>query len=896
MTVSKELSGLHTKDGKNIYTLDYVNSLRQHEEGKRNSKVFIPQSGPQEDGLHQSVDILVYGGSRGGGKANPYSTLVCTPAGKRRMGQLSVGDLVCTPYEGPQRIENIYEQGYNTIYRVHFNDNTYVDCMDTHLFYARQADDVAFDKTIAAKIFNNYEIGQLPPNAVKKGCVPYEVPLCGEVEMMKGVDEYSLPIHPYTVGTLLSIDPSVQYQSDGFWLKGCQKFTGWRMASFGYSCRRKNGCSLLRGITKENFYRTFHARRNQLSDVEAQDGIKRGIPNAYKTASVSARWNLIQGLLSTHSGQLKKHPYFATPSRQIAEDLADVARSLGGFATVSVIEQDRKPERIGWFRVWMIFPDDRRAFYSGGTKVYMQENAVLPTKPTNMGVLTKTITWIEQLPKKENCRCITISGRDHLYLTDGYTINHNTWTLMAEPLYDVHNPNFNGIIFRKNKDDFDNIINESSRFYKKFGRYNRSADDMTWYFHNGGQLSLSIYEMAYQKFDDKYRGQQYSYIGIDELPQMSFKRFKFLLTCNRNVFGIKSRMIGTCNPDPYSWLRVFISWYLDEEGYVIPERSGKIRYFYSGSDNVEEVVWGNTPEEVYAQCRQELDARWDPSLEQLGYNKETFFVKSFSFIKADLKYNKILLKNDKGYLAGLLNQSEATKARELDGCWNPHEVGNDLIKVSHMEQCFHNDEMTGDGIRRASCDVAFTGGDNCVMWLWIGWHLADVFVCQHSSVDTCNAIAAKLQEWGVTEDHFTYDLNGLGQTFRGFFKHAVPFNNVEAVGPKYKNLYDNIKSQCAYLFAQKIINREISFSSALLDMRFSGKGFDGRTLHDILLAERRAIAKDEAKADKGWCLIKKDVMKRIVGHSPDFIEALIMRMYFEIRHTKSAIPSWVSNL
>lgn len=34
-------------------------------------------------------------------------------------------------------------------------------------------------------------------------------------------------------------------------------------------------------------------------------------------------------------------------------------------------------------------------------------------------------------------------------------------------------------------------------------------------------------------------------------------------------------------------------------------------------------------------------------------------------------------------------------------------------------------------------------------------------------------------------------------------------------------------------------------------------------------------------------------MKRLVKHSPDFFEALVMRMYFEINHQAVKIPSWV---
>ena len=55
-------------------------------------------------------------------------------------------------------------------------------------------------------------------------------------------------------------------------------------------------------------------------------------------------------------------------------------------------------------------------------------------------------------------------------------------------------------------------------------------------------------------------------------------------------------------------------------------------------------------------------------------------------------------------------------------------------------------------------------------------------------------------------------------------------------------------------------------------------------LRDILMKERKAIKQDINQTDKGFCIIKKLDMKKIVGHSPDFIEAMLMRFIFEIKH------------
>ena len=114
---------------------------------------------------------------------------------------------------------------------------------------------------------------------------------------------------------------------------------------------------------------------------------------------------------------------------------------------------------------------------------------------------------------------------------------------------------------------------------------------------------------------------------------------------------------------------------------------------------------------------------------------------------------------------------------------------------------------------------------------------------------------AKLEEWGVLEENFTYDLNGLGQTFKGFFRRSVPFNNREAVEDKYRYVYDNVKSQCAYLFAHKLIDGEISINPRLLKRKYSGKGFEKWELKQILMKERKCI-----RAKRG------NVRQRILPH------------------------------
>ena len=463
-----------------------------------------------------------------------------------------------------------------------------------------------------------------------------------------------------------------------------------------------------------------------------------------------------------------------------------------------------------------------------------------------------------------------------------------TAALLMEALYDIYASRFRALLMRKEIEDLSDMIETSQMFYNQFGEYNRSKADMRWNFHDGGFLKFSYHSGSIDDFKIRFQGKQYAYIGVDEITHMDYAKFKYLITCNRNAFGLRNRFIGTCNPDPDSWVAKFISWWIGEDGFPIKERDSIIRYCFMDGDDVSTIIWGDTREEVYLRAKNIIDLYWKPEYSKYG-KPQDLFVKSVAFVEAKLADNEILLKSDPSYLANLANQSEEQRERDLGGNWKFKTAGDDMIKIPHMERFFTNPVQLGDEVRRVSCDAAFEGGDNLTLWLWKGWHIADLCVLRLNAKDAINAVKGKLQEWGVSEENFTYDLNGLGQVFKGFFPRAVPFLNNEAVDEKFKHIYGNIKSQAAYLFAKKLIDGEISIAPDLLERRYSGKGFHDNLLRDILMRERKAIRKDEKSYDKGWCIIKKAIMKRIVGNSPDFIEGLLMRMIFEIKHKQRRI-------
>ena len=474
-----------------------------------------------------------------------------------------------------------------------------------------------------------------------------------------------------------------------------------------------------------------------------------------------------------------------------------------------------------------------------------------------------------------------LSSTADISIVGGSRGGGKSYVLLMQALYDITNPNFRAIIFRKELDDLTDIIDTSYELFDTYGVFNKSKNDLTWNFNSGGWLTFSYHSMEQLNFHDRYQGKQYPYIGIDEVTQMSYQKFKVLTMSNRNAYGIRNRIVGSCNPDPDSWVARFIEWWIDQEtGLPIQERSGKVRYCTMMGDDVTEVVWGDTREEVFEKCREQIMAWWKDEYSEFG-TPQDLFIKSVSFVPAKLTDNKQLLNSDPSYLANLFNQDEETRARFLDGNWKFKAAGSDLIKMEHMERFYDNPRQEGDGIRRVSCDAAFDGGDMCVFYLWVGNHMEDIATCMKDAKKTVDFARALLERWRVREENFAYDLPGVGQVFKGFFPKAIPFDPRQGVDEKFRGMYYNVKAQAFQYFADHIKDGTYSINPELLERRFSGKGYKNKLFREILNEERKCVRFRED--DPTRVVDKVRVMKRIIHRSPDFVEGATIREIWNIK-------------
>lgn len=226
-----------------------------------------------------------------------------------------------------------------------------------------------------------------------------------------------------------------------------------------------------------------------------------------------------------------------------------------------------------------------------------------------------------------------------------------TYALLMEPLRYIFTQGYRAVIFRKNYTQITasgGLWDESLKMYSGIsGAIPFKTPKFRWEFRDKGAV---FFDYLWRDDDVlKWQGSQIAFIGFDELTHFSERQFFYMLSRNRSTCGIKPYVRATCNPDADSWVAEFISWWIDpNNGYPVPERSGKVRYMARIDD---EIKWAGSYKELTDQ----------------GIAREK--IKSVTFIASTLNDNKVLLEKDPSYRANLENLPLVERERLLYGNW-----------------------------------------------------------------------------------------------------------------------------------------------------------------------------------------------------------------------------------
>ncbi len=466
--------------------------------------------------------------------------------------------------------------------------------------------------------------------------------------------------------------------------------------------------------------------------------------------------------------------------------------------------------------------------------------------------------------------------------------------LMMESTRHYENPGYKAILFRRTYPQVtgaDGIWEKSMNIYPHLGgRSNES--NLTWTFSSGAKILFR--HLQHEKNIRDYQGHAYAFIGFDELTQFSKKQFFYLLTRNRTTCGVKPYVLATCNPEPESWVRDFISWFIDDEtGYPIDERCGLLRYFIIQNDCY---VWGNSVDEVVAQCPEYFNQK------NLKDKNKKDLVKSMTFIPGSVHDNKILMEKDPSYLGNLISQDKATRAKLLDGNWNISQDGDELVEYDASNDVFNNIPIIKPSDNfYLTCDHARYGKDLCVIITWKGWKAKRLDILPKSNtkdivkvIDVIRRIYKPLppSRMIVDQDGINVVDNYGCQIFQGSaapYKERVKSENVQS--KKFTPKYFNKKTQCAYKMAERLNDRDAAIDCNNVWLHETGKNprkitsykVSGQTkdIDKIIKQEIRAVKRLHPDGEGKLRITPKSDIVIAIGRSPNFLDNLIMRGDFD---------------
>lgn len=179
---------------------------------------------------------------------------------------------------------------------------------------------------------------------------------------------------------------------------------------------------------------------------------------------------------------------------------------------------------------------------------------------------------------------------------------------------------------------------------------------LEWKFESGASLKMAHLENADTVFS--YQGAQIPLIMFDELTHFDEHHLWYLMSRLRSVSGVPGYIRATCNPEP-GWVRALIDWWIDPDGYPVPERSGVLRWFIRQNDSL-----------IWADCKEDLISQ---------YGKDQM-PKSLTFIPSLIRDNKILMEKDPTYISNLMALSRVDRMRLLEGNWNVRASAGNLFR------------------------------------------------------------------------------------------------------------------------------------------------------------------------------------------------------------------------
>lgn len=248
------------------------------------------------------------------------------------------------------------------------------------------------------------------------------------------------------------------------------------------------------------------------------------------------------------------------------------------------------------------------------------------------------------------------------------------------------------------------------------------------------------------------------------------------------------------------------------------------------------------------------------------------------FIQALPTDNKMLSPEYIENLERTLNKNE--KQRLLYGNWEYDSNPAALMDYEKITDIFTNTHVP-EGDKYISADIARLGGDRIVIIVWNGMRGKVIAYDRQVLPVTLQRIEAARIRAGIGKSNVLVDADGMGSSiedfggFKGFINNSRPMPdpknpNRDKDGKPLAENFDNLKSQCGFRMAE-MVNANGLYLECEDWMR------------PLIIEELEQTQQKLLDSDLKKGLLPKDKVKELIGRSPDFFDAILMRQYFELK-------------
>jgi replicative DNA helicase len=368
----------------------------------------------------QPSDLIIIAARPSMGKAQPLDAKVLTKRGFVCMGSLKIGDEIASVDGAPSRVIGIFPQGERQLYRVELSDGRSAEACAEHLW------------RVCHRGWNEPRVVSTERLMEMLQRQRYRRRLYIETFSGDFGDDTGLPIDPWLLGVLLG-DGTLHQSSVMFSTASAETVERVRSVVGAAHEVTHAGAYDYRIVQAGPKTRGYgHRSTNPLKAALEALGVwgahayDKFIPRRYLEASLQSRTQLLAGLIDT-DGWIEKWGSirYASSSERLARDVVELTRSMGGTASYSAKKPfythrgERRTGRTSY--VCNLQLPDAIELHLASSK---QQRRTSRTRARRLNICSITPTRVSQT------QCIAVSHPSQLYVTDGYTITHNTSFMM----------------------------------------------------------------------------------------------------------------------------------------------------------------------------------------------------------------------------------------------------------------------------------------------------------------------------------------------------------------------------------------------------------------------------------------------------------------------------------